>query len=76
MTRSKRMTPVVKVAENREQAAARVLGEARQRLEQQQRKLDELITYRDQYSQEFQQRSGQGMGVARIECGAHIDQVF
>lgn len=67
MTRSKRMTPVVKVAENREQAAARVLGEARQRLEQQQRKLDELITYRDQYSQEFQQRSGQGMGVARLQ---------
>ncbi|MCA1806069.1 MAG: flagellar export protein FliJ [Xanthomonadaceae bacterium] len=67
MTRSKRMTPVVKVAENREQAAARILGEARQRLEQQQRKLDELGTYRDQYSSEFQQRSGQGMGVACLQ---------
>lgn len=67
MTRSKRMTPVVKVAESREQAAARVLGEARQRLEQQQRKLEELTTYRDQYSLEFQQCSGQGMGVARLQ---------
>ena len=67
MTRSKRMTPVVKVAENREQAAARLLGEARQRLEQQQRKLEELTTYRDQYSREFQHCSGQGMGVARLQ---------
>jgi flagellar FliJ protein len=61
------MTPVVKVAESREQAAARILGEAQQRLAAQQRKFDELITYRDQYSSEFQQRSGQGMGVARLQ---------
>jgi flagellar FliJ protein len=67
MTRSKRMIPVVKVAENREQAAARVMGEAQQRLAAQLRKLEELITYRDQYSSEFQQRSGQGMGVARLQ---------
>jgi flagellar FliJ protein len=67
MTRSKRMTPVVKVAENREQAAARLLGAAQQQLAAQQRKLEELATYRDQYSQEFQLRSGQGMGVARLQ---------
>lgn len=67
MTRSKRMIPVVKVAENREQAAARSLGEVQQRLAAQQCKLEELVTYRDQYSSEFQQRSGQGMGVARLQ---------
>jgi flagellar FliJ protein len=67
MTRSKRMIPVVKVAENREQVAARALGEAQQRLAAQQRKFEELVTYRDQYSSEFQHYSGQGMGVARLQ---------
>lgn len=67
MTRSKRMDPVVKVAENREQAAARLLGEAQQRLQQQERRLGELVEYRDQYSQQFQHSSGQGMGVARLQ---------
>ncbi len=67
MTRSKRMTPVVKVAENREQVAARILGEAQQRLSLQERRLDELVSYRDQYAEQFQQSSGMGMGAARLQ---------
>ena len=67
MTRSKRMNPVVKVAESREQAAARILGEAQQQLTRQEQRLDELMAYRDQYSQQFQQSSGMGMGVARLQ---------
>lgn len=67
MTRSKRMKPVVKVAEGREQAAARVMGEAQRRLSEQEQKLEELISYRAQYTEQFQISGGAGLGAARLQ---------
>ncbi len=67
MTRSKRMKPVVKVAEGREQAAARVMGEAQRQLQAQEDKLQELITYRAQYTEQFQVSGGAGLGAARLQ---------
>ena len=67
MSRSKRMKPVMQVAENREQQAARDLGAAQQRLAVQERKLEELQTYRDQYAQQFEQTGGGGIGAVRMQ---------
>lgn len=66
MKRSKRMKPVVRVAENREQQAARALGAAQGRLAQAQQQLAELQHYRDDYRQRFQQAGATGMGAAQL----------
>jgi len=66
MTRSKRMDPVLRVAEHRERDAARLLGESRQRLEQQRRRLQELLDYREEYSRRFEQTGGGGMDMKQL----------
>lgn len=67
MKRSKRLKPVVRVAEGREQQAARALGAAQVRLGQAQQQLAELQHYRDDYWQRFQQAGATGMGAAQLE---------
>ena len=67
MTRSKRMKPVVKVAGERERNAARVLGECRRRLAEQEEKLRQLQVYREDYARQFQDAAGQGLGAARLQ---------
>ncbi len=49
MKRSKRMQPAVRVAQEREQAAARRFGEAQRILQENERRLAELFTYREEY---------------------------
>ena len=66
MKRSKRLKPVVRVAESREQQAARALGAAQARLAQAQQQLAELQRYRDDYRQGFQQAGATGMGAAQL----------
>lgn len=51
MGRSKRLSPVLRVAENREKKAAQVVARARQRLHYYEDKLNELKSYREEYSQ-------------------------
>lgn len=53
MTKSDRLKPVIKVAENRERAAAKVLGEAQQAAQQRKKRLDELTSYRNDYCARF-----------------------
>lgn len=67
MTRSKRMNPVLRVAEHREKDAARRLGQTQQRLRQQQDRLRELIGYRDEYNLKFQQTCGAGVDVKQLQ---------
>jgi len=67
MTRSKRIQPVVRIAENREQDAARVLGESLKQLEAQEQRLQELTLYRDEYTRRFQNHAGGGMVPARMQ---------
>jgi len=67
MKKSRRLKPVVRVAENREQQAARALGVAQTRLGQAQQQLEELQRYRDDYRQRFQQAGATGMGAAQLE---------
>ncbi|GMR08246.1 MAG: hypothetical protein BMS9Abin26_1251 [Gammaproteobacteria bacterium] len=61
MTRSQRLKPILNLAENREKDAARKLGEWRQQLIHRQEKLNELIQYRSEYHQSFQDKAVQGL---------------
>lgn len=67
MTKSKRMNPVVKVAEHREKDAARLFGQSQQRLEQQRARLSELVGYRDEYHLRFQHTCSQGVDVKQLQ---------
>lgn len=66
MKRSKRLKPVVQIAESREQQAARALGAAQTTLDQARQQLEELQGYRADYLQRFQQAGAVGMGGARL----------
>ncbi|VAW77412.1 hypothetical protein MNBD_GAMMA15-2058 [hydrothermal vent metagenome] len=67
MSRSKRMKPVQRVAQNREQTAVQKLGQSQQYLDAQRAKLEELCSYRDQYSESFKTTSGQGLDANRLQ---------
>ncbi len=67
MTRSKRMQPVQRVAQSREQAAMRKLGQSQQHLDAQREKLEELRAYRDQYAREFESCGQGGLGAMRMQ---------
>lgn len=57
MTRSQRMEPVQKLTEERANAAAKAYGEARERSEEQRRRLGQLTSFRDDY---LSQRTSSG----------------
>ena len=65
MTRSKRMQPVVNVTANRERDAAQRLGECQQRVQAAEQRLEELIRYREEYTQQF--ASGGSLNTARLQ---------
>lgn len=67
MTRSKRIKPVVDVAERREQEQARHLGAAQTELQQHRHKLEQLIQYRDEYARQFENTGNNGLSVARLQ---------
>ena len=64
--RSQRFEPVVKVAENREQAAARGLGHAQATLAEAQQRLTELESYREEYIKRFHSTGAVGMSAAQM----------
>jgi len=66
MKRSQRFEPVVKVAENREQQAARSLGDSQSALSQAQQRLDELKKYREEYIQRFHANGAMGMSAVKM----------
>lgn len=66
MTRSKRMQPVQRVAQGREQDAMQKLGQSQQFLDAQQARLEELRQYREQYSREFTASGERGLDASRL----------
>lgn len=58
MTKSKRMKPVVRIAETHEQDAAREMGKCRENLDFQIKRLEELESYRGEYSNRLVGTSG------------------
>ena len=66
MTRSKRIEPVVRIAENREREAARRVGDSQRNLEAQRARLLELQAYRDDYAKRFAATGSGGLGAAML----------
>jgi flagellar FliJ protein len=66
MTKSKRMQPVARVADQRERQAAVEMAEFRRFLDAQQAKLDELNNYRNDYARHFEEAGRGGMDAARM----------
>ncbi len=64
--RSGRLQPVARLAGEREQQAARKLGERRQELQQQQRQLEELENYRTEYIEQLQRAARNGIGAVQL----------
>jgi len=64
--RSERLRPVARLAEEEEHSAARELGERRQLLQQHQRQLEELESYRAEYLERLQQAAHQGIGAVQL----------
>lgn len=66
MTKSKRLGPVSRIAENRERRAAVEMAEFKRFLDAQQAKLDELQRYRADYARQFEQAGRQGLDASRL----------
>lgn len=66
MTRSERLNPVIKIAENKERDAARYMGECLRELEEHKKRLDELSLYRDEYSRKYTEVGKTGIGVTQL----------
>jgi len=66
MKRSKRLKPVLELAESREKQMALILGESRRKLESAQRNLSSLIAFRDNYSAQFQRSGSEGLGMRQL----------
>lgn len=66
MTRSKRMQTVNKVAHKKEQDAARMLGQSRKNLQQQNMRLTELMQYREDYTRKFTSSGNDGMDTRKL----------
>jgi flagellar FliJ protein len=66
MTKSKRLEPVSRIAENRERRAAVEMAEFKRFLDAQQAKLDELQRYRGDYARQFEQAGRQGLDAGRL----------
>ncbi len=66
MKRSQRLNPVIKVAKDREQRAAKAMGESRRTLEQHQNKLAELLAYQQEYAQMYVDAGRGGIAINRL----------
>jgi flagellar protein FliJ len=66
MKKSERLEPVIKVARNTEQNAAKALGESRRILEKNEAKLTELLNYRQEYSKKYEDTGRDGMEINRL----------
>ena len=66
MLKSKRLQPVVKIAQNREDDAAQVLNEYRKVIDQQEAELIELRQYHTEYTQRLSDSGRNGLHIAQL----------
>ena len=66
MTRSNRLKPIVKVAESHEKEAARLLGVQQRLLDQHEARLGELLSYRKEYREQFQEVGKEGIKASKM----------
>ena len=67
MVPSKRFQPVKRVAESRENDAARELGHSQKRMRDQEAKLDDLKRYHQEYLERFETTARQGMSANQMQ---------
>jgi flagellar FliJ protein len=67
MSPSKRLKPVQRFAASKEQEAARVMGQAKKSLQQEEAKLEQLKLYHQEYLIRFQQMSAQGINATQLQ---------
>lgn len=66
MKSSRRLGSVAKLARQRERNAACHLGDTIRQVEQQQKQLDDLISYRDEYVADFKQAGKAGLSSVKL----------
>ncbi|MBI3776024.1 MAG: flagellar export protein FliJ [Gammaproteobacteria bacterium] len=66
MTKSDRVRPIVKVAQNREREAARVFADRQRMLQEREERLAEVRRYRVEYLENYQTRSRSGMSAQQM----------
>ncbi|MDD3519377.1 MAG: flagellar export protein FliJ [Chromatiales bacterium] len=66
MNRSKRLEPVARVADNRQENAARFLGQCQRELAASEHQLQELVAYREEYIRRFDDAARQGIDAVAI----------
>jgi flagellar FliJ protein len=67
MSPSKRLKPVHRFAHNKEQNAARTMGQARKNLEQEEARLLQLKQYHQEYLLRFEQMAREGMTSTQLQ---------
>lgn len=67
MTKSHRLRPLMKLAKNNEQQAARVLSECRHRLQEQESRLEDLRGYRREYAARLSAVGAAGADAATLQ---------
>ncbi|TDQ48593.1 flagellar FliJ protein [Permianibacter aggregans] len=76
MNRSERMAPIAKMAGQQKQQAARQLGDARASVAAENKRLEELIQYKQEYLADFQRRGRAGLaGLALQQFQSFITQL-
>lgn len=61
------MKPVAEVTAKRKEAAAQALGESNRAVSEQEKRLADLIAYRDEYSRYCQQKGNEGITASRFQ---------
>lgn len=72
MKRSRRMQSVVDIAKTKENKAARLLGQKQIFLAEQRKRLDELVSYREEYARQFQSQGHVGFDARRLNEYRHF----
>ena len=67
MVQSKRLKPVHRVAESREQTAAREMGDSKRYVHQQEERLEQLRSYHAEYLDRFHNAARQGMSAMQLQ---------
>ncbi len=67
MNRSRRLQPIARIAERRQQDAARVLKESRDELDQNEARLEDLQAYREEYRNRLHRTGNGGIGASRMK---------
>lgn len=67
MSPSKRLKPVQRFAHSKEQKAARVMGQAKKSLQQEEAKLEQLKQYHQEYLERFKQMAREGMSATQLQ---------